>query len=205
MELRKSVVVALVLACSGCGSTTPTKETITSYSIYDVRGPSSVSPAAVAEAVTNGLKQSSSSIQVTRNLPPYPVPDQPGRFTVTNPFANTQMGALAQAAGSNFNVAKCDNAFVVGSAVNSGMREYGENTQFYVCLWQYKEGYHLDFYVKFDRQSGGFSTKTLAATLMRPLTGDSSQFIPRTIGNVTAEIEKIGLKPTLADSFPSQN
>lgn len=203
--MRKFIVAIIALACAGCGSTTPTRETISSYSIYDIKGPASVSPSTVADAVTNGLKVGSSGIQVTRNLPAYPVPDQPGRFTLTNPFANSNMGALMAASGNSMTIPKCDGAFVVGNAQNSSMRDYGENTVFYICLWQYQGGYHLDFYTRFDRQSGGFNTKTLAATLMRPLTGDSSQFIPRTIGNVTAEIQKAGLTPTLIDSYPSQN
>ena len=202
--MRKAIALATAVACAGCGSTTPTKETITGYSIYDIKGPA-ISPAAVAQVVTAGLKKGSSGIQVTQNLPPYPVPDAPGRFTLVNPLGNSNLAALIAAQGGAITVPKCDGAFVIGVAQNSAMKEYGENTQFHVCLWQYAGGYHLDFYTRFDRQSGGFSAKTLAATLMRPLMGDSSQFIPRTIGNVTGEIEKLGLTPTLVDSYPSQS
>lgn len=204
--MRKScVVLATAVICAGCGSVTPTHETITGYAIYDIKASGMVSPATVAGAVTEGLKEGTSGIQITQNIPPYPVPDQPGRFTLVNPLANSNLGALMGAKAASMTVPSCNGAFVIGNAQNSSMRDYGENTAFYICLWQYKEGYHLDFYTRFDRQSGGVNSQVLAATLMRPLTGDSSQFIPRTINNVLAAVQKRGMTPTLVESYPSPN
>ncbi len=202
MKTTPFIALSMMIALTGCGAMTPTRETITGYSIYDIKGSATVTPAAIAEAVTQGLRENSSGIQVSRNIPPYPIPDTPGRFTLTNPFAKSNMGALLAAQGANMTMATCDGAFVVGNAQNSSMKDYGENATFTVCLWQYKDGYHLDFYTKFDRVSGGVSTKTLAATLMRPLTGDSSQFIPRTINNVVAEVQKLGLQTSVVESYP---
>lgn len=52
-----------------------------------------------------------------------------------------------------------------------------ENTQFFTCLWQYEDGYHVDIYTQFDIESGGL--ENLGRDLVRGMMGDSSQFIPR--------------------------
>ncbi|EHA6962110.1 hypothetical protein JMC51_004634 [Vibrio parahaemolyticus] len=80
------------------------------------------------------------------------------------------------------------------------MSQHGENTQFYTCLWQYKEGYHVDIYTQFQIESGGLAN--LGQDLVRGVMGDSSQFIPRTIGNIKSNLEALNVKADLVDAYP---
>jgi hypothetical protein len=139
------------------------------------------------------------SVNITSGIPPSPLPEKPGRFQLVNPFKGSALGAMAGAAGV---MSVCEGALVTATSRDSGMASYGENTMFFLCLLPYTSGYHLDIYVSFTRKSGGFSTNTMAATLMRPLMGDSSQFIPRTIQNIVKAIEEAGATTKLVEQYP---
>ena len=71
-------------------------------------------------------------------------------------------------------------AILTANARDSSMAAYGEATSFFACLMPYQGGYSLNVYTTFSKASGSFNAATLAATLARPLVGDTSQFIPRT-------------------------
>jgi hypothetical protein len=61
----------------------------------------------------------------------------------------------------------------------------------------------LNIYTTFSKASGAFNAATIAATMMRPLVGDSSQFIPRTIKNVVENLQALGATVSLTEAFPS--
>ncbi|MBE4583292.1 hypothetical protein BOO34_18665 [Vibrio navarrensis] len=94
----------------------------------------------------------------------------------------------------------CEGALVYAQAADTSMSQHGENTQFYTCLWQYKEGYHVDIYTQFQIESGGLAN--LGQDLVRGVMGDSSQFIPRTIGNIKSNLEALNVKADLVDAYP---
>jgi len=75
-------------------------------------------------------------------------------------------------------------AILTANARDSSMAAYGEATSFFACLMPYQGGYSLNVYTTFSKASGSFNAATLAATLARPLVGDTSQFIPRTLGHI---------------------
>lgn len=190
------LVLGLLSGCSGMG--TRTTETITSYAIYDVTPMSGVTAGRIADGIKTTLKKSMSSVNISSGIPPSPLPGQPGRFRLVNPFKNSPFAAMA---GAQM-MPVCDGALVTAIANDSAMSSYGENTMFFLCLLPYTSGYHLDIYVSFTRRSGLFSTNTMAATLMRPLTGDSSQFIPRTIQSIVQSIEEAGATTKLVEQYP---
>lgn len=66
----------------------------------------------------------------------------------------------------------------------------------------YQGGWSLNVYTTFRKASGAFNAQTLAATLMRPLTGDSSQFIPRTINSMAEAVKATGATARLVEAFP---
>lgn len=99
-------------------------------------------------------------------------------------------------------IATCDGALVYAQASDSSMSSYGENTQFYTCLWQYENGYHVDVYTQFEIESGGLTN--LGVDVVRGMMGDSSQFIPRTINNIKQNLEALKAKTTLVTAYPDQ-
>lgn len=198
LRLALALVFGVLAGCGGMG--TRTTETIASYAIYDISpGPDS-NASKISESIKQALRSSMTSVSITNGIPLSPLPEKPGRFQLTNPFKGSALGAMIGAAAV---VPTCDGALITAQSRDSAMAAYGENTLFFLCVMPYSAGYHVDIYVSFTRQSGVFSVNTMAATLMRPLTGDSSQFIPRTIQNIVKSIESTGAMVTLVEQYPS--
>ena len=202
MKYKAVVISAVALAVAGCASTTPTVEREQAYAIYRVVPADGTSPAQISQAVQTALQRNMSQVQVSRNLPPSPLPETAPRFQVSNPFSGSEFAALAAQGGTNLQVASCEGSLMSAMGHDSSMSDYGESTQFTACLWQYQDGYHVDVHTSFTRQSGGFSPGALGASLARSVVGDSSQFIPRTIGDIVAELEKTGASVELVESYP---
>jgi len=93
-------------------------------------------------------------------------------------------------------------AILTANARDSSMAAYGEATSFFACLMPYQGGYSLNVYTTFSKASGSFNAATLAATLARPLVGDTSQFIPRTLGQIVAGVQQTGATVTLLEAYP---
>jgi hypothetical protein len=194
---------ATVLAGTGCASTTPTRETSVGYVIYDIKAGPDVTGSRIAEAVKVALQKNTSRVQITNGIPPWPLPDKPGRFQLVSPLKGSNLGALAAASGQSIQVPMCDGATLTANARDSSMARYGENTTFFACLMPYQSGYSLNVYTTFTKASGTFSAATVGATLMRPFVGDSGQFIPRTIGQIVEGVQQAGATVTLVEAYPS--
>ncbi len=198
----RAVVVAAFVALAGCASTTPTVETTPGYAIYDIKAPAAVTHAQITEAVKTSLQKSMSAVHVTNAIPPSPLPEKAPRFHLVSPFRGSNLAALAAASGQSLQVPTCEDAIMTAQAGDSSMRKYGEATSFFACVMPYQGGWSLNVYTTFRKASGVFNAQTLAATLMRPLTGDSSQFIPRTINGMVQAVKATGATVTLVEAFP---
>lgn len=199
--MKRNLIVSLAFVCllSACASTTPTREIQSAYAIYDVKVPESVTSTQLVDAVVTAVKKNVSEAHVNRNIPPHPLPAEPGRFELTNPFEGTNLQALA---GYSPTVANCKDSLATIRAGSNGMQKYGETTSFFVCIIPYTEGYHIDIYTQFTKESGAFSVESLGATLARAVVGDSSQFIPRTIGQIVDSVKATGSDVTLVEVYP---
>ncbi len=198
----RAAVVAAFVTLAGCASTTPTVETTPGYAIYDIKAPAGVTHAQIAEAVKTSLQKNMSAVQVTNAIPPSPLPEKAPRFQLVSPFKGSNLAALAAASGQSLQVPTCEGAIMTAQAGDSSMRKYGEATTFFACVMPYQGGWSLNVYTTFRKASGAFSSQTLAATLMRPLTGDSSQYIPRTINGMVEAVQATGATVTLVEAFP---
>lgn len=194
-----AVAAALVLA--GCGSTTPTREISSGYAIFDVKAGPGVGHAQLAEAVKVGLQKSTSRVQIVNGIPPSPLPEKAPRFRLVSPYS-ANLAAMAAASGQSVQVPTCDGAIVTAHAADTSMRQYGEGTTFFVCLMPYQGGHALNVYTTFSKASGAFSAATLGATLARSVVGDTSQFIPRTIGSIVDSVKATGSTVTLVEAYP---
>ena len=199
---RLKMVSLSLIACSvlaSCASMTPTKERSEGYRIYDLKQVSSLST--LAKSLKMSLQKNSDKAVFTNNIPPHPLPEEPGRFQVVNPFANSNLGALMAAQGGGPRVPKCENSPFTGMTQDNF--DGSENTTFFVCLQPYKEGYHMDIYYTFTKVSGGFSAEALGKALAQSVAGDSSQFIPRTIADLEKAAQSSGAKIKLVESYPN--
>ncbi|OYU68374.1 MAG: hypothetical protein CFE45_43100 [Burkholderiales bacterium PBB5] len=198
----RTAIVAAFMTLAGCASTTPTVETTPGYAIYDIKAPAGVTHAQIAEAVKTSLQKSMSAVQVTNSIPPSPMPEKSPRFQLVSPFKGSNLAALASASGQSLQVPTCEGAIMTAQAGDSSMRKYGEATSFFACVLPYQGGWSLNVYTTFRKASGAFNAQTLAATLMRPLTGDSSQSIPRTINGMVEAVKATGATVKLVEAFP---
>lgn len=195
------LILSASLALSGCSSTslTQTKETKKSYVIYDLNVSNETTPTQISHAIKTALQSSTTSVNIIEDLPPYPLPKTSPRFQLTNPFGkNSAMSALA----GGIKIPTCDGALVYAQGIDTSMSSYGEDTQFYTCLWQYEGGYHIDVYTEFKIESGGLDN--LGQDLVRGVMGDSSQFIPRTINSIKTNLEELNIKTKLVTAYPDQ-
>lgn len=196
---------ALLLAAaalSGCASVTPTKEIQQAFAIYDIKT-EGVSQGKINDAVKTALQKNMSAVQFANGLPPSPLPEKAPRFKMVSPFKGSKFEALAKAQGQNLESPVCDDATLSANGRDSSMGSYGEGTTFFACVMPYQGGLSLNIHTSFEKTSGALSPAVLAATLMRPLVGDSSQFIPRTIKSIVEGVQATGAKVTLVESYPN--
>jgi hypothetical protein len=199
----RAAFVAAFVTLAGCASTTPTVETTPGYAIYDIKAHAGVTHSQIAEAVKTSLQKSMSAVQITNAIPPTPLPEKAGRFTMVSPFKpGSGLAALAAASGQAVQVPTCEGAILTANASDNSKARYGEGTTFFACLMPYQGGWGLNIVTTFSKASGAFSAATLAATLVRPLTGDSGQFIPRTIREIVEAVKATGADVTLMESCP---
>jgi len=202
MKIGKTICCTVAaLFGAGCASTTPTRETSAGYAVYDVKAGPDVGSARIAEAIKVALQKNTSRVQIVNGIPPSPLPEKAPRFALESPFKGSNLGALAAAAGQSVQVPSCDGAILTANARDSSMATYGEATSFFACLMPYQGGYSLNVYTTFSKASGSFNAATLAATLARPLVGDTSQFIPRTLGQIVAGVQQTGATVTLLEAY----
>lgn len=188
---------------AGCASITPTKEVVEGFKIYDIQTHSTSS--ALTLQLSSNLKEvmqkNAKDVQVNNSIPPATLPEKPGRFELTNPFKNAQ-GIMALAGKqSSIKIPSCEGAVIEATSHNPFAG--AENTMFFVCLIPYQKGYHMDVYYRFDKVSGGISTKALGSVLAQSLVGDSSQFIPRTIAALEDAVKSAGMQPSMIESYPN--
>ena len=201
MKLLGSAALAAMLL-AGCASTTPTVETTPGYAVFNIGAAPGVGHAQVVEAVKVALQRNMSAVQITNSIPPSPLPEKMPRFALVSPFKGSSLGSLAASSGQDTQVPVCDGAIMTARAGKLSYASYGEATSFFACLMPYQGGWSLSLYTTFKKASGAITTQTLAAALVRPLMGDSSQFIPRTINGVVEAVKATGATVTLAESYP---
>lgn len=147
----------VALAISGCGTTNnylaEKKQTVEYYRIFDVK--TAANRQAVAKAASNGIGRNTNNAQEATPISSSgEIPEKPGRFKLVNPFEGSKFAAFAGGAGSlGFRMATCEGASWTAKAER---RVSGSNNlNLTACLFQYKEGYHLDLYAVFTKQEGG--------------------------------------------------
>lgn len=193
---RLFAVLALI-SVAGCASMTPTQKTEASFVIYDVQSVS-MDRGQFLDAITQVVQKNQSQVRVTRDIQTGALPENPERFTLKDPFANTNIGALMSANGQSMKMPVCNNSILTLASGSSGV---GGDTTFFLCVIPYKAGYSVNIYSTFSSTSGGISVDALGAALAKSVVGDSSQYIPRTMKEVRTESERAGAKVSVIDSY----
>ncbi|WP_245879908.1 hypothetical protein [Vibrio gangliei] len=207
--MKKSKVIGLILSASamlsGCGSVNNAlaekSTTVEYYRIFNVETNSNRS--AVIKAASNGLGRNINSANESTPIPNFSTPpEQSGRFHLVNPFAGSNMASLAAANGVSLKIATCDGAVWVAQAT----REIQDSSTLKLtsCLWQYKNGYHLDVYASFNKQTGGLMQ--ISRSLSDAMVGTSEEWTEKTFLDIVREIRKeTGAKITYLEGYPEMH
>lgn len=186
-------VLVVLAGCAGTNSYLANRSsTVEMYHIFDIK--TAAGTAVVAKAATDGLSQNTN--QINQNTPLQmgkTVPDEPGRFTLTDmaaKFANTGMGAMMQLAsvqggGTSMKVANCEGA--VWTARAQRTISGSSNLTLYGCLYRYKAGYQLDTYAVFQKQEGGLYQ--VSRNIASSIVGSPEQWVNKTIMDMVRSIE----------------
>lgn len=199
---RITLGVLAALSLVGCASTTRTVETSNGYAIFDIKAGPEVTASSLAEAVKTAIQKNTSKAQIQNNIPPSPLPEKAPRFQLVSPFKGSALGAMAAANGQSMQIPTCEGAIQTINAKDDSMAKYAENTTFFTCLMPYQGGYSLNVYTTYSKASGAFNAAVLAATLTRSVTGDSSQFIPRTISSIVESVKRTGASVDMTEAYP---
>lgn len=201
--MRVSAVMGLAIAAGGCGTTNnylaAKTKTVEYYRIFDIR--TSAPRQAVAKAASDGLGRNVSSAQEATPIPSSgEIPDMPGRFKLVDPFAGSRLATLAGGAGSiGFRMATCEGASWTARA---DRRVTGDNSlQLTACLFQYRDGYHLDLYAVFTKREGGLFQ--ISRDMAHALVGTAEEWTEKTFLDIVRAIRaQTGAETVLLEAQP---
>jgi hypothetical protein len=158
-----------------------------------------VNRSALLDAITNAVKKNESKVRVTRDIQTDELSDKPGRFTLKDPYAGTNIGAMMSASGQSIKMPVCNDSILTLASGSSSAS--GDQTTFFLCVIPYKAGYSVNIYATYSSTSGGISVDALGKALAKSIAGDDSQFIPRTMSDVRSAIEGVSGNVTILDSY----
>lgn len=204
--MKPVFALALSFCLCSCGTVNnmlaEKTKTVEYYRIFDIK--TSASKEAVVKAASDGLGR---NVNKTQEATPVPatgeIPEKPGRFTLVNPLQGSKLAALANAGGSiGLRVATCEGAVWSATALRDVERSRVSLT---ACLFQYKEGYHLDLYAVFIKHEGGANiSKRLGEAMAYAAVGTPEQWTEKTMLDVVRSIQlATGAKVTFVEGQPA--
>ncbi len=204
MKLSVLVLTSISLfALSGCGTTNnylaQKNQTVEYYRIFDVK--TTASRQIVARAASNGLGRNVNNAQEATPIPATGgVPEAPGRFKLVNPLAGSPLAALAGAGGSlGLRMATCEGASWTAKAQRTITGSNSLNLT--ACLFRYKDGYHLDLYAVFTKQTGGIFQ--ISRDMANAVVGTPEEWTEKTMLDIVRSIRsETGAEVALLEAQP---
>ncbi|MCL2076497.1 MAG: hypothetical protein FWH15_08720 [Betaproteobacteria bacterium] len=196
-----AITLASAFLLAGCGTANnylaQKSHTMEYYRIFDIK--TTASRQSVAKAASNGIGRNVNSVQEATPIPATgEIPETPGRFKLVNPLAGSQFAALAGAGGlPRFPV--CDDAIWTARAQRI-ITDYN-TTHLTACLFQYKDGYHLNLYAALVKKTGGVFQISL--TMTDALVGTPEEWTEKTLLDIVRTIHsESGAEITLLEAQP---
>jgi hypothetical protein len=188
---KAMVLLPVVVALVGCGAVNNAlleKTKITEYyRIFDIK--TNADRQTVAEAASNGLGRNVGNAQEATPIPPSAAsPEKPGRFKLVNPFEGTPMAAFAAMGGSSvgFKTATCEGAVWTANAQRNVTGSNKLNLT--ACIFQYKQGYHLNLYAVFTKQEGGLMQ--ISRSMAHAMVGTPEEWTEKTFLDIVRNIRQ---------------
>lgn len=199
-----SAVLAFLIAggVTGCSTLTPTYETQEAYVILDGAGPhTQAHTEKLLNDITRAMKSHVSSVVTSRSVPAVPLPRTPGSFTMVDPTGGKGIGAIIQANGMSVRSPHCEQPIMTLKSVDRTQEQFGQRTQYFVCVMPYATGYRTAIFASYTKASGGVSLGALGGTIGSAIVGDTSQFIPRVMDEVKRSVQTNLTGVTVVQSY----
>lgn len=205
MALKKLGLAALAItvgALSGCGSVNNVlaekTKTVEYYRIFDIA--TNTDRATVISAASDGLGKNINSAKEVTPIPSFSeAPEKPGRFQLVNPFEGSKMAALAAASGALIKMAACEGAVWTAQATREV--QGSDSLKLTACLWEYKDGYHLDTYATFQKKTGGLMQ--ISRSMADAMVGTPEEWTEKTFLDIVRQIRsETGAKITYLEGYP---
>lgn len=139
-KLCKALAIASIAFITSCASVAPTTETYTGYRIYHVSSDYNLTQ--VRDAVLNAAKELNNNAQITNGIPPYPLPEKPGRFQIKDMAFGPVTMQFPQTPGATISVRSSNDN---GSA---------EKMNWVAGVYPYKDGYSIQIVMTASYQRG---------------------------------------------------
>ncbi|MGE0081840.1 MAG: hypothetical protein AB7U81_11140 [Thiohalomonadaceae bacterium] len=181
-------VLSLAVFATGCGTLNNAlvekTKTVEYYRIFDIK--TNADRQSVAEAASNGLGRNVNDAKEAMPIPTFSTPpDEPGRFKLVNPFEGSKMAAFAAMGGGvGLKIATCDGAVWTASAKRDIAGS--DNLNITACLFQYKQGYHLDVYGTFSKKEGGLMQ--ISRSMAGAMVGTPEEWTEKTFLDIVRSI-----------------
>lgn len=209
MWRKVAVLGAATLLLGGCGSVnsalTTKKQSIEYYRIFDVK--TAANRSKVVSAASSGLSQNVGGISEARPIPKSSKPpEEPGRFRVVDLLEGTRFVGLAKlnsGAGSlGLKKALCDDA--VWTAYGTKPVSGSMNMRFSACLFEYKDGYHLDMYANLIKEEGGLMQ--ISRSMSNAIVGTPEEWTEKAFLDVVRKVYKeTNAEIRFVDGYPEMS
>jgi len=203
LNRTRLLICSIAVLLTACGTTnnylTAKTKTVEYYRIYDLK--TSATRTATAKAASDGLGRNVNNAQEATPIPSSgEVPPTAGRFKLVNPFEGSKLAALAGGGGSlGIRIATCDGAVWTAKATRTISGSM--NLTLTACLFQYKDGYHLNQYAVFTKQEGG--VLQISRDMASAMVGTPEEWTEKTLLDVVRNIRAVtGAEVKLLEAQP---
>lgn len=205
--MKRNIILGLAIACGFSGIAKadltdylqPTDNYKYTFAVYDIR-PATFSAADLEKILTTAIRTYATKVNVSHSIPAQ---------TLTVGAPKMILQKVSHDGMESYNP-ECVGEILSITAFDTDMARYGEYTGSKTCVFQYKDGYRVNYYGQFLKKTGGVDPDIIGAAIGRIFTkavglGDSSRFMKSTLDKLEANLKEAGAEVKIVELFPAMD